>query len=153
MTANMCISVVRIVKKKKKKKSLPTDPFFFQTCYSKHNFFIFGLNYAWLKSWNKYAKLNPFAKICSHIARLGKLYYPGFCFGYIFTDPCRQPGIKNYGHDDTNCRTYWRCVDGHTSVAKCCKPFHSYNHTLDRCIKDASCKDPCPILDQGKEIV
>ena len=39
MTANMCISVVWVVKK----KSRPTDPFFFQTCYSKHSFFFFGL--------------------------------------------------------------------------------------------------------------
>ena len=35
----MCISVVWV----EKKKSRPTDPSFFQTCYSKHTYFLFGL--------------------------------------------------------------------------------------------------------------
>ena len=46
MTANMCISVVWVEKKKKKKKKNPDLPtqFFFQTSYSKHTYFLFGLS-------------------------------------------------------------------------------------------------------------
>ena len=48
MTANICISVVWVEQQQqqqqqqqqKKKKNRPTNPFFFQTCYSKHISFL-----------------------------------------------------------------------------------------------------------------
>ncbi|KAK6191895.1 hypothetical protein SNE40_003474 [Patella caerulea] len=55
--------------------------------------------------------------------------------------PCYGKGDGDYGHPD-NCREYYECVGGISSL-KCCPKGSSFDTSTQECRQNSGCTDPC----------